>query len=462
MKKYRNFFLGLLFVLLSACPSFAQSEPAASTAQIAGELFATPVPAGNYYFAKRVVMTYAAKWRGSPKDEKELEDLVWQELLFSFEAFRRGIEVNEAEVDEEIDRLLKENKVDFNWRLDKEKYQQWVQDNLGVPLDVFRNQMQHLIKLEKLRKQVIDGFNPEVTEEEAYRKFLDEYNTLSVELVQFDDLERAQKFFNEVHVSVPEAELDRLIWKDLLFSFEAAKRKIAVDDAQVDKAIEMLLWNDDVRFRWKDDAESFRAWVNEKFGIQEDIFLNRMRQLVKINALIGKVAKKEEPDVDTEGTYRKFLEKNGTLSVAYWNFLHTFVSADSDVLCFDTLNQAKTFYKEIKRDAGFWGNFKRKEPDKFKQPGFVALDFLIHMWGFKREDAYAMLDKAVDSYYPPASIYKGYGVFKILRIRKADAAEYENRKESYVEKVKSIKKYEAYQEWVKEFKKEANIKVYIH
>ena len=71
-----------------------ESEP-----QIAGEFFGVPVSLGNYYSAKNAVLRFAAEWRGTPKNEEELEDMVWQELLFSFEAFRRGIESSDEEID---------------------------------------------------------------------------------------------------------------------------------------------------------------------------------------------------------------------------------------------------------------------------------------------------------------------------------------------------------------------------
>ena len=134
-------------------------------------------PLANYYFAKRVVMTFGAKWRGTPKDEVELEDLVWQELLFSYEAFNRGITASEKEINAEIEKILKADKVDFSFRVDKEKYQQWVKDKLNESIEAFNNQMEHLVKLEKLRTQLIASFDPEVTEEDAYAKFLNEYNT---------------------------------------------------------------------------------------------------------------------------------------------------------------------------------------------------------------------------------------------------------------------------------------------
>ncbi len=280
--------------------------------KIAGEIFGVPVPIGNYYFAKRVVLTFNASWRPVPRDEQQLEDLVWQELIFSYEAFRRGIEATPQEIDERIDKILKAEKVNFDWRKNKKVFETWCKKRLGVSPEVFRNEIAHLIKLEKLRRQVIDSFHPHVTEDEAYKKFLDEYNTLSVELVQFDDLDEAKKF-----------------------------------------------------------------------------------------------------------------------------------------------------YSQVKKNPSLWEKRKESNPKEFRRPGFVALDFLIHMWGFRREDAYKMLKTKIDDFYPPSPIYRGYGVFKILKVRRAKPEDFNKRKEYYFERVETIKKYEKYKEWVKKLIEDANIKVYI-
>lgn len=273
------------------------------------------VPIGNYYFAKRVVLSFSAKWRGNPKNEEELEDLVWQELLFSYEAFRRGIEATDVEINEEVDKILKAEKAGFNWKEDTRAFKTWVEEKLKVPLDLFKNQIEHLVKLEKLRQQVLDSIEPEVKEEEACQKFLDEYNSLGVELIQFEDQE---------------------------------------------------------------------------------------------------------------------------------------------------LEEAQKFYKEIKSQSELWEKKKEEAPESFKNlKGPYALDFLINLWGFKREDAYAMIDMKEGNFYKPSPIYKGYAVFKIIKIRKANPEEFDKRRDSYFKKLRMIKKYQGFKDWTKELKERANIKVFI-
>jgi hypothetical protein len=130
------------------------------------------------------------------------------------------------------------------------------------------------------------------------------------------------------------------------------------------------------------------------------------------------------------------------------------------VLQFPTLQEAKKFYNTLEREPGPWEEKKREEPKLFKRPGFVALDFLIHMWGFNREDAYAMMEKNIGDFYPPSPIYQGYAVFKILKLRRAEESTFEERKEYYFKRVETIKKHQGYKEWLEKLKEEADTKIY--
>lgn len=314
--KQKSYNLINVFIILSILISFscfAQEEVGED--KIVGELFGVPVSSGNYYFAKRVVLSLDAKWRGVPKTEEELEDLVWQELLFSYEAFRRRIEVTDEEINKEVDKILKAEKVEFNWKEDTQAFKQWVEEKLQEPVDLFKNQITHLLKLEKLRQQVIDSIEVEVGEEEAYQKFLDEYNSLGVEIIQFEDSE---------------------------------------------------------------------------------------------------------------------------------------------------IEEAEKLYEQVKSKPKVWEKKKEEKKDSFRDlKGPYALDFLINLWGFKREDAYKMMEMQEGDFYKPSPIYKGYAVFRIGATRKAKPEEFEKRKDYYFDKIRNMKKYQGFKDWVEELKREANIKVFI-
>jgi len=460
-----------LFVFLSVCIDVSQGADTRSfvdkvkgrdaSSEIAGEFFGIPVPLSNYYFARRVVETFNAPWRPVPKNKKELEDLTWQELLLSYEAYRRGIKAMDVEINSYIDKILRQEKVSFNWHTDKEAFRRWVEDKLKEPVELFRNQVAHLIKLNKLREQVIDSIEPDVTEKEAYQKFLDEYNTLSVELIQFDDLKKAQSFYGQIMRSLPKGALDKLIWDDLILSYEAYKRKIKSDERIVKGTIAELLWDNNVRFNWKKNKKALKEWIKDNIGVSEDVFRKRISFISKIDKLRQDIYAGNEQPVDKNKIYDNILRKYKTIKRAYIKFPKIFRVSPSRVFIFKSLKDAEDFYRKVRREAGPWGDKKRKDPKQFRRPGFVALDFLIHMWKFKRDDAYNMLKLEPGDYYHPAPIYKGYAVFKILNIRKADPREFEKRRQYYFKRVGMIKKYEGFKQWLKDLKEEADIKIYI-
>lgn len=290
--------------------NFAQ-EISEKKEEYAGKLFGIEVPLGNYYFAKSVVFVFGKQGNLPVQNEQEAEDATWDELLLSFEAFRREIAVSPEELEEGIGKILGGEKVTFNWKREREAYAKWVKEKINQSPELFENQVRHLLQIDKLRKQVIETINPEVTEAEAHEKFVDEYNTLSVELVEFANQKDAQGFYNKVRANP-------------------------------------------------------RLWEKEK----------------------------------------------------------------------------------------------KKKPKGFKRPGFVSTVFLMDIWKFPREAVAKMIEMPPQAIHPPAGIYQGFGVFKVLEIRRADETQFANLKEQYIEKVKSAKQYSGYEDWLKNLKAAAEIQRY--
>lgn len=290
---------------------YGAGQPKEKT-EFAGEFFGAPVPIGNYYFVKSVITVFGNRFGAQPQTAQELEDCVWDGLLLSYEAFRRNIAVSQEEIENEIAKIIKDEKAEFDWKKDRDAYVQWVKKRVNEPVELFENQIRHLIQLEKLRKEAMDGINPEVSEEEAYQEFLNEYNTLGIELVQFDELKGA-----------------------------------------------------------------------------------------------------------------------------------------------------RDFYQKTEKNSRFWDKEKEKRPKDFKRPGFVALEFLMEMWKLPKDAVYKMMQMEIGIIYPPTSIYKGYGVFKILEKRPADETKYPQLKQSYFEQIKMKKKYDGFNSWLKDLKQSANIKMSI-
>ncbi|MFA5356678.1 MAG: hypothetical protein WC301_04665 [Candidatus Omnitrophota bacterium] len=198
MKRRIKYILAVLavFVMVFSCGT-ALCEENKEEPGYTGEFLDTRVPEQNYIFVKSALTVFSNRWGPAPRTEEEREGQVWDQLLLSYEAFRRNIDVTQEEVDAEITNLLQEYKVEFDWKQDRESFESWVKEKAGEPAELFENQIRHLLQVEKLRRTIIESIQPPVTEDEAYQSFFDEYSSLSIELAQFDDKEEAEDFYRK-------------------------------------------------------------------------------------------------------------------------------------------------------------------------------------------------------------------------------------------------------------------------
>lgn len=313
MKKISIFILAFFICAIFTAAIFSQEPPAEEKEppKFAGSFFNIPVSMENYYFVKGAIAVFGNKFGPQPKTTEEEDGVIWDQLLLSYEAFRRGITVNEEEVGDEVGRILAAENVNFDWKKDRDSYEKWVRDKTGEPAAIFEGQLKHLIQIHKLRKTLMESMNPPVSGQEAYREFLNEHNNLSVELVQFDDLK-----------------------------------------------------------------------------------------------------------------------------------------------------EARAFYQETKKSAGFWEEEKKVRPKDFKRPGAVSLEFLMDLWGFDKKASYRMMRLSPGQIHPPAPIYKGYGVFKVLNSSAADRSRYPKIRSGYYDQIRDRKRLQALNEWIEDLKKQADIVVY--
>jgi hypothetical protein len=192
-----------LFIFMGQTICFAQGNPVApkeKEVELAGEFsgFGEKVPVGNYYFVKNAIIILGASSGANPQTAEQLEESTWDDLVLSFEAFRRGIKIEDKDFETEMGKLLANEKVTFDWKKDHPAFGKWAKDKTGEPADLFSNQMRHLMQLKNLRKQVMEEIKPIVTEEEAHQEYLNEYNTLELELAQFDNKADAEAFYKKV------------------------------------------------------------------------------------------------------------------------------------------------------------------------------------------------------------------------------------------------------------------------
>lgn len=191
---------GILFVTAAFCLLFLNDAlgEVQQGPKFAGEFFGIKVPQENYFFVKGVVMVFGNKFGSTPATSEEEEKIIWDQLLLSYEAFRRGVMVSEEEVEREVARMLQAEKIGFDWKVDKEAYQRWLKDKANESPELFENQMRHMLQLQKLREQVMNGIEPPVSGKEALQEFLNEHNSLNVEIVQFAKKKDADNFYRKV------------------------------------------------------------------------------------------------------------------------------------------------------------------------------------------------------------------------------------------------------------------------
>ncbi len=174
------------------------SSPAAEEAgDFAGEFssWGVRVPLSNYYFVQGAISIFGTRWGSRPTTPEELDDAVWEQLVLSYEAFRRNIETKEEDLKAEVKKVLDAEKVTFDWQQDREAYAKWVKEKINVTVETFENFLRHLLQLEGLRKNMLESFTATVTEDEAKAEFINEHNTIELEIAQFDEKEDAENYY---------------------------------------------------------------------------------------------------------------------------------------------------------------------------------------------------------------------------------------------------------------------------
>ena len=169
-----------------------------SQSEIAGEIFGVPVPMGNYYFAKRVHGTFQ-----SPEERKmtpeEMEKNVWHNLILSYQASIKKIEITDKEFDEWTESVLTALDLKFSRTKDPAKYKEWVEGTLKGTVELFENQMRYLATIEKLKREMIKEMQVTVTDDEMKDDFMSTENHVGGEYTLFDTKKVADDFYEANH-----------------------------------------------------------------------------------------------------------------------------------------------------------------------------------------------------------------------------------------------------------------------
>jgi hypothetical protein len=244
-----------------------------------------------------------------------------------------------------------------------------------------------------------------------------------------------------------EKEKEDVVWDQLLLSFEAFRRNIIVTQEEVDAEIGKLLGAEGVTFDRKKDNAAYEKWLKERVNEPATLFENQVRHLIQIQKLKEEIMRGIDVPVADSEAFQAFLNENSSLDV--------------ELVQYDLEKDAGAFYNKVRSDSKAWDKEKEKRPGDFKRPGGVTVQFLLDFWKIPSSAQHEMVGMKPGQFHKPEPIYKGWGVFKMLGSKKADQSAWNAKtKEHYAEKIKAANRYEGYNEWFKQVKKEADIKIY--
>lgn len=150
-----------------AGPAPTISDVLSPASDLAGYIFGVPVPLGNYYFAKRVLLMFPHPGE-EDLDAPAQEEAIWEALVLHYESFRRGVTVSDGELEQWINGVLHVQQQPFTRSQDPAAYAAWVQRTLQEDVVLFENQMRYLYQIQKLKEMMLGSFQ-DATDEQLER-----------------------------------------------------------------------------------------------------------------------------------------------------------------------------------------------------------------------------------------------------------------------------------------------------
>ncbi len=158
-----------------------------------GELFGQPVLKQEFDFAYKTTGIFSISEKQLENEDQRRAE-TWKHLLFLREADRRGIAVPPEEVRAELTRLLKEKNIEYGSR----EYYKFVKETFDEGTETFEKRIESLLRVKKLLDGIMHPAPPTITKEDAKQKFLNQYNSMLTEFVNFPTLEEANAFFKKM------------------------------------------------------------------------------------------------------------------------------------------------------------------------------------------------------------------------------------------------------------------------
>ncbi len=194
LKKMRKFWPLLTFFLYCFSPTVSLcAENPSSLPPAVGEAFGKPVLKEDFDFAYKTTGIFSVSGKEVENEEAHRAE-TWHHLMFLREAERRNVQVSRQEVEKELARLLNEKNIVYG----SYNYHDFVKKNFGEDSKAFEKRIENLLKVKKLLDPIMHPPPPTITEQDAKQKFLNQYNSMLTEFVNFPTLEEANTFFKKI------------------------------------------------------------------------------------------------------------------------------------------------------------------------------------------------------------------------------------------------------------------------
>ncbi len=193
----KNLFNSVLILsayLFTASP-FAWAETSAAQdakPPFVGEVFGQHVTKEDFDFAFKSSSIFSISPK-EPQTDNERRQEAWKNIVFLKEAETEKVTISKQELEKELSRLLAEKNITYG----SYNYFQWVQDTFKENHVIFEKRVENLLKIKKLLSKIMNPPPPNIKEEDAKQKFLNQYNSMATEFVNFPTLEEANAFYKK-------------------------------------------------------------------------------------------------------------------------------------------------------------------------------------------------------------------------------------------------------------------------
>lgn len=240
--------------------------------------------------------------------------------------------------------------------------------------------------------------------------------------------------------------LEDFVWEQLLLHYASYQRGIQATDDELEVMVNELLRNHGQSVSRRGNPEAYRRWVNETLGIEPDALENQVRYLIQIRKLNDQILQEQRVTVTEAEMQQEFLNEQHHVG--------------GEMVAFDTKEAAEAFYQTV-REGSSWDAMEASGAHQVRPVSLMTLEAYIDLWSIPKAQIEALHALELGSVGAPMPFGKQWCVYHLLEKRVGDVREFPARRESYFQQVQSKKKYQAQQQWIRDFKASASLKILV-